>query len=464
VSELAPPLSRSLRFARRQGWLVLLVPILAVATAALIVQRQESVYRASMGVIVAQAGGNFQVQLANQQTMKNILESDVIAEEVVQELELPISSSQLRRKLRVEVKPDSSVLVVSYDSSDGQQAVAILEEVASAFQALIREQLGITDNFRDAGPLQIVADVIDPPHLNSQRILPQPGRVLGFAGILGLALGLILAFARESLDDRIRERREAEEWFGAPVVGTLPRRFRFDPRAQARRERQQQQALELLWANVQLGLGAKGRSLLITSSTERGDTSTVVADLSVALARAGQNVICVETEANQPVHDRLMRATESPNGSPTPPRGLMEVIEGTVPLEDALQEVQLPEASSRGDAHVSGNGRVGRVMLLSASGSLADSAGGANSQRHLSRFMQRLSAKADCVFIDSPAILSTGTTLSLASAVDGVLVVARRGRTRRGPAEAVHETLRARGVQNVGVVLLDTPSFSAALL
>src|SRR5919108_982887 len=247
MPDQTPPLRQLLRFARRQGWLILLVPLLTVAAAALIVQGQKSVYRASMGIIVAQAAGNFQTQVANQQTMKNILESDIIAQQVVDELNLPLSPSDLRRKLRVQVKPDSSVLVVSYDSSNGEQAVTILTEVASAFQSLIRQQLGISGNFRDTGPLGIIADVIDPPHLDSQRIQPQPTRVLGFAGVLGLAVGPILAFARERLDDRIRERREAEEWFGAPVVGTLPRRFRFDPIARARRPRQEQQALELMW-------------------------------------------------------------------------------------------------------------------------------------------------------------------------------------------------------------------------
>jgi capsular polysaccharide biosynthesis protein/MinD-like ATPase involved in chromosome partitioning or flagellar assembly len=454
-----------LRFARRQGWLILLVPLLTVAAAALIVQGQKSVYRASMGIIVAQAGGNFQTQVANQQTMKNILESDIIAQQVVDELNLPLSPSDLRRKLRVQVKPDSSVLVVSYDSSNGEQAVMILTEVASAFQSLIRQQLGISGNFRDTGPLGIIADVIDPPHLDSQRIQPQPTRVLGFAGVLGLAVGLILAFARESLDDRIRERREAEEWFGAPVVGTLPRRFPFDRIDQARRRRQEQQALELMWANVQLGMGARAQSLLVTSSIERGGTSTIVADLAVALARAGRRVICVETEADQLAH-RLMQIPESGNGSPLPPCGLREVLEGSVSIEDALKEVEPAshplDLVNEWAAHASRNGFEGRVMLLPASGSPSDPAVAATAPERLSELVKKLSEQADCVLIDSPAILSTGTTISLAPVVDGVLVVARRGRTRRGQAQAVHQALRVLGVKKIGVVLLDMPTHTAA--
>lgn len=455
MSELAPPLRQSLRFIKHQGWLVLLVPLIAVLAAALIVQQQQAVYRASMGIIVAQAGGNFQVQAANQQTMKNILESDVIAGRVVDSLELSIPSSELRRNLHVEVRPDSSVLVVTYDSSDGQEAVRILSEVGAEFQALVLEQLGISDSFRDTGPLQIVASVIDPPHLATDPISPQKGRILGFAGILGLALGLILAFARESLDDRIRERSEAEELFGAPVVGTLPHGFH-SSRSRSRHRQRDHDALELLRANVQLHIGGTGHSFLVTSSGERGRTSIVVADLGAALARAGRKVICVDTERDEPVRHRLLETEESSNGSGRSPHSLMEVVEGTVPIEEALEEVEL--AQPQGDPNGRRNGFVGRVLHISAAMSTADDSEPAPIPERLSELVKDLATRADWVLIDSPAILSTGTTLSLAPAVDGVLIVAQRGRTRRGHAVDVRAALKALGVRNVGVVLLDTPS------
>jgi Mrp family chromosome partitioning ATPase len=76
--------------------------------------------------------------------------------------------------------------------------------------------------------------------------------------------------------------------------------------------------------------------------------------------------------------------------------------------------------------------------------------------------VSRLSTTADWVLIDSPALLSTGMTLSLAPAVDGVLVVAQHGRTRRGQAESVRAALASLGVEKVGVVLLNTPARQTA--
>jgi len=281
--------------------LILLVPVLALAIAYVIVSRQHSVYRASMGIIVAQAGGAFQPQLGNQpltQTMTNVLESEVIAQRVVEGLHLPITSSDLLKKLRVQAKPGSSVLDVSYDSESKEEGLKVLTEVGKSFKALIREKLGVSGNLKRPGPFLIVADVFNPPHLEPDRVSPHPRRVYGFAVGLGLALGLILAFARESLDDRIRGRLDAERWFGAPVIGALPRGF---PKARRRhRRRQAADALQLLRANLQLRPGGMGPALLVTSAIDHEGKTTVVANLGMALALAGQDVICVDSDFRRP--------------------------------------------------------------------------------------------------------------------------------------------------------------------
>jgi uncharacterized protein involved in exopolysaccharide biosynthesis len=211
LAEQSPPtLRRYLDFARRQAWLILLVTLVAIAAAAFTVQRQASVYRASMGILVADAEAR--PPLGNQaiaQTMKSLLKSDILARRVVNKLDLPMSSSRLASKLQVQIQPNSSVLHVSYDSTQKEQALSVVTEAAAEFENLAREN-GVSTSLNRPGPLSIVASQFDPPHLEPNRVSPQPARVLGFAGVLGLALGLVLAFARESLDDRIRSRREAE--------------------------------------------------------------------------------------------------------------------------------------------------------------------------------------------------------------------------------------------------------------
>jgi capsular polysaccharide biosynthesis protein/MinD-like ATPase involved in chromosome partitioning or flagellar assembly len=429
-----------------------LVPALALAAAAFLVGREKSVYRASMGVLVAQAGGSFQPQLGNlalTQTMKNILESQVIAQQVVRQLNLDATPSQLLKKIHVEVQPDSSVLDVSYDSTDKREAVAVLRRLGTAFSALIRHQLGVSGSFKPTGPLRIVASVFNPPHLEPGRVSPKPTKVMAFAGVLGLALGIILAFARESLDDRLRGRREAEEWLGAPVIGRLPKGFRARPRTDGRPQARSsaEDALELLSANVQVRSRALGTVLLVTSARDDDDAAAVVANLGVALARAGQDVVCVETDARRPNLRQLLQGAEDDNASS---EGLIAVLEGKVAAAEASRPVSL-RASSNGQAPP--QGLEGRLMVLPIGSNLHN--GGGRPATRFVELVEELSATANYVLFDSPPLLSGGEMVALASAVDGVIVVAREGALTREGAEAARAALDALGVERVAVVLTE---------
>ena len=165
MSESSPSLQHYVDFFRRQAWLVLTDSAIAILSAVLIISRQDSVYRASMGIIVAQGGGESSPQIGNRaltQTMTNILESDVIAQRVVDDLNLPTTSGELLKDLHVSVKPDSSIMTVTYDSVSKQVALAVLSATGKEYFKLIREKLGVSAGLGRPGPLLIIADIYDP--------------------------------------------------------------------------------------------------------------------------------------------------------------------------------------------------------------------------------------------------------------------------------------------------------------
>lgn len=464
MSESSPSLQHYVDFIRRQGWLVLLIPTLAVLSAALVVSRQDSVYRASMGIIVAQGGGESQPQIGNRaltQTMTNILESDVIAQRVVDDLKLPTTSGELLKDLHVSVKPDSSIMTVTYDSTNKELALAVLSVAGREYFKLIREKLGVSGGLRRPGPLLIIADIYDPPHLESKRVSPRPAKTIGFAGALGLALGLIFGFVRESLDDRVRSRRDAEEWFGAPVIGALPKGMRGKPPTIAgdgRGRSKVADALDILRANLQFAASARaGPSLVVTSALEYEGKTEVVASLGMTLAAAGKDVIVVEADVRRPGLRRLLDTS-------VPTSGLEDVLEGRTPLSDALQEVQLLRSrgknNGRGDAAAQAwsdqvEGLAGRLRLLPAVGSPIDRAATLTAER-IARLVNELKGMASYVILDSPPLLFAGEAVPLAMSVDNVVVVARQGFTTRRGAEEVRNMLEGLGAKRVSVVLIDT--------
>jgi polysaccharide biosynthesis transport protein len=453
------------RFLKRNLWLIALVVASALAATAFVTFRQDSVYRATMKVVVAQSGGTSQPDIGSQklsQTMTNLLESDVVATEVIRRLDLDTTPQKLLKDLKVSFKPDSSVLDVTFDSTDKQGSVVVLREFSRAFQHLVDTKLGVRSGrgaLGDQGTLPvIVATVFDPPHLEPDRVSPKPARTLAFAGAIGLAAGLILAFARESLRAGIRDRGEAEKAFGAPVLGMLPKGSvgKPPPEVDGRPNRELVDAMRVLSANLQYSEAAtRGPTVLVTSAQTSEGKTTVAANLAVELAMSGNSVICVDADTRRPRLHNLLRLNDSQHG-------LTEVIAGDVELDEALQPVTLVVPSQNGRLFQRGPGDAapaedtGRLQALRAGSAPAGSS--TFTRDAVTKLLEDLSSRADFVIVDSPPILSLADAFPLVLQADSVLVVARLDRTTRERAGAVRTTLDGLGARSVAVVLTDAPA------
>jgi capsular polysaccharide biosynthesis protein/Mrp family chromosome partitioning ATPase len=457
------------RFLRRHLWLLVLVTAAALGATALVTFRQDSVYRATMKVVVAQTGGTSQPDIGSQklsQTMSNLLESDVVASSVIRRLSLDTTPHALLKKLKVSFKPDSSVLDITFDSTDKEGAVVILREFSRSFQRLVDVRLGVQSRqgaLSDPGALPvIVATVFDPPHLKPGRVSPTPVRTLAFAGALGLAAALMLAFARESLDAGIRDREDAEKWFGAPVLGTLPKGSvgQPPPEVGGRENPDLVEAMRVLSANLQFSaIGVHGPTILVTSAQNAEGKTTVAADLSVELAMSGKNVICVDADTRRPRLHVNLRLDE--NG-----RGLTDLVRGSTDLDGALEVVDLVVPTQAGRQLFRRNRQeaggtqeiAGQLRVLRAGSTSAGGTAGIFTRESIRELIDSLRSRADYVIIDSPPLLALADAFPLALQADSVLVVARLDRTTKQRAGAVRTTLQGLGVSNVAVVVTDAPT------
>lgn len=480
------PLRHYVTILRRQVWLVLLPAAMSVLAAWFATSQQDPVYRASSKIVVGQSGTTFQAQLGSDvdrftATMTNLLKSNIVAQTVISDLGLATTPEKLLRSTRVVVRPNSSVLEVSYDSNDRGQLVPVLDRIGAVFTDLVRARLGgdaanpTTTPSDEVGQdvLPVSATIFDPAHIEPGQVSPHPTRNVAIATALGLALGLIFAFARESLDNRVRSRRDAEEWFKAPVIGTLPRAARGRPPVELLsssdlRSREVIDALHIIRANLQLGTAmSEGGVILVTSALPEEGKSTLVSSLGVVLAAVGNDVVCVEADLRRP---KLMDYL----GVEPYESGLVEVIEGIVDVDDALRPIEIGRAASpngriRGGSsqrrrHAVSAARLleeneprgaGKLQLLPA-GRARVNATMILTPEHVRELLESLRKPGRFVIFDAPPLLLVADALPLALAADSVIVVARQGRTTRENAEAVRGTLESLGAANVSVVISDS--------
>jgi len=468
-------LNQYLAVLNRQAWLILLVMGVTIAIAAALTLRKSPVYRATMPMGVTQVSapdqpGQFgDTELL--QTMTSLLHSQIVAGRVITGLNMKTTPTRFLRRLHSSFDPSSSVINISFDSGSTRSATTVLAEVGRVFDQRVDELYGQGANPALPGQTSThpIVDVTkyDNPVAASKPISPRPVRTLAFAGVLGLVFGIALAFLREGLDERIRSRSDAEDWLGAPVIATLPRRLRGGRRATVVQARAANPALvasvEVLRANLLYAQPLEvGRSLLVTSPMPAEGKSLVAANLAYALAMSGEDVVCIDADLRRPSLQRYFDLDRDATG-------VSEVFMGRADLEDSLREITLTEAVSRTPvegpqlvAHgqaaspvalESGEGRL-RVLTAGArSGASRDPGSIVNGER-IQDIIDQLRSETDFVIFDGPPLF-VAEAFPLAIKADRVLIVARQGRTTREKARSAQSTLAGLGVTSASVVLTD---------
>jgi capsular exopolysaccharide synthesis family protein len=440
--------------ARRRYRVIVAVTAAAVGTAVALSVTQTPVYKATMKIVVGQGNSLFapSVSYAVQPltaTMGNLVKSNIVATRVIEGAGLRGETPQsLLRRVTVVVDPTTSVIQVDVRDHSKARAVTIAERIGVVFSDLVRERFGSaagppttgTPTPTPSAPLS--ATVFDPAHALTAPVSPKPLRNAVIAFFLGLVLGLIAAFLREHVDNKLRDREAVESAFGLPVIGQVPF-VRMRDGAPPRHVVLSGHAAEpyrALRANLQyLGVKRPLRTILVTSGAPSQGKTTVTANLAVAIASSGASIVAVEGDLRRP---ELAKAL----GCNALGRGLTNVLVGTGPLEEELLEVPIADLPT---------GSVATVSLL-PSGALPPNPSELLSSQQMRDVLDRLTGLYHHVVIDSPPLLLVSDPLELASMVDGVVLVARRDDATTDEAREIRAIAERLDLPLLGVVLTDT--------
>ena len=169
------------------------------------------------------------------------------------------------------------------------------------------------------------------------------------------------------------------------------------------------------------------RSLLVTSAAPSEGKTTTAANLAAAHAQQGKHTLLIDGDLRRPsVHRNF--------GLPSVV-GLSNVLLGEVPWRDAVIPLE-----GLTQLHILPAGPPSRRA--------SDLVG-----RGLTEVLEEAAGEYDLVILDAPPLLGFAEPLQMATAVDGVLVVARAGQTRRKALASVLATLHRLRAKVVGVVL-----------
>ncbi len=268
------------------------------------------------------------------------------------------------------------------------------------------DRLQLDTTVTKTGGVEIVSNAA----VSTDPISPDKTTDLALALTLGVLGGIALAFVRDHLDDRIKSDKDLRGGTDRPILGVVPnvRGWRRSDPPMLVTDREPQSAAGNAYARLAtvLELRHGAMQVLQVAGAHSGDgTTTTVANLGLAFARSGRQVVLVDANLRRP---RMHGFFGMENA-----RGLTTVLRG----EDALAEVLVGVEDEPN-------------LRVLPSGPIPPNPAGMLGGQGFCDLVSHLRFESQLVIVDGPPIALPDGML-LADRVDGVLLVAYLNRTPR---------------------------------
>ena len=139
-----------------------------------------------------------------------ILKSDSLMELVIKNLDLSITTDNLKKMITASGVKNTQIINISVQDKDAERAKNIVNQILIDAPQIIRQ------NFKGAN--------INPVDLAKTGIPVYPSVLLNtlIALFLGAAIVIVWEVLKEYLDDTIKSEEQIKQMFGIPILGLLP--------------------------------------------------------------------------------------------------------------------------------------------------------------------------------------------------------------------------------------------------
>ena len=298
---------------------------------------------------------------------------DAVATRTARALPGDLSSDEVSDKVEVAANGPSDVVSVNATDPDPRFAAVLANTFARQYiafrreadrskireaQQLVQRQLDALTPTEAAGPrgrsireraeqLEILtslqtgnAELVQRASAPDSPSSPDTVRNVALGIVLGLLLGVGLAFLLERLDRRVRDPKEFEDLFERPLLASIPESRALaggGPAQEGHLPLGEQEAFRMLRANLRyFSVDRPVRSVLVTSAAPGDGKSTVSWNLALAAAGTGARVLLIETDLRHP-------SLAASSGTLAPAPGLSTVLAGQVEFAEVVQSVSVPK-------------------------------------------------------------------------------------------------------------------------
>ncbi|HVL80109.1 MAG TPA: polysaccharide biosynthesis tyrosine autokinase [Actinomycetota bacterium] len=421
-----------IRILKRHWWILLLTLVVSLGASIGMTSRMTPVYEARARLFVGQSAiDSASLPFATQLTHTSLalvksyaeaIKTRPIADDVAERLGLTVFPDELLENLSATPVADTQIIRLTYRDPDPRLSERVVNAFATSFVETIEAEASRSGSARG-----VELSVLEPAVLPTAPVSPQPLRNHALATVLGLMLGAGIILLAAQLDRSVKERSDAEDATGSPVLGIVPR---VKPKRGQSEEAAFGPAIEaygLLRSSLQyLSVDGRMKVLLVTSAAKGEGKTTTAMNLARACAAAGKRTVLVGADLRRP---------SGPFARPMSGNNLTAYLTGHTGLKGLVRRSEIAN------------------LYMVAPGPTPIQPAELLAGDRMRDLLASLKRKADLVVIDSPPLLAVSDSAAVASLVDGVLLVARAGKTTKDSLRETVRVLQAVGASVVGVVL-----------
>jgi succinoglycan biosynthesis transport protein ExoP len=296
------------------------------------------------------------------------------------------------------------------------------------------KELNVTE---DVGALNI--SILEAAHPATTPSAPQKTKYMAMALVAGLMLGGGLALLRDWMDQKLHSAEEISTVLGVPVLGVVPSMSRREDVTE--RGRKVYLDSKSSWAEAYRTIrtavffGApkgEAKTILVTSPAPSDGKTTLVSNLAIAMAQAGQKTLILDADFRKPMQHNVFRINHEHIG-------LSSVLAGATNLQEAIHSTE-----------VNGLDVLTRGPEVPNPSEILNSSSFAKLLKHLENTYDR-------IIIDSPPVIPVTDAQIIAAICDITLLVLRAEKSTRKISQQARNGLLSVGAHMLGVVVNDVP-------
>lgn len=318
------------------------------------------------------------------------------------------------------------------DQTYNEEIAQLKSQRESIFKQLLLEKVAKGNSGYTMTQLSPVKD---------ELVIKRQLKFLMAGGAAGLGLVLAFAYFREMRDTTIKSIDEIRNQLHLPMLGEVPQfsetpahvdDSQFDSALwyYYRPASREAEAFRSLRTSLLLKTDRTGNRVLQVTSAEPGDGKTTsVSNLALAIAQTGRKVLIIDADLRRPTVHKLFGINNAV--------GLGDVLAQEIDALTSIRET-----------------RISNLSILTA-GMLPENPSEMLMSRRFAEIVHQLRNEYDYILIDTPPLAVVSDPSVIASIVDGVLLVVRIDKNRRGIIRKVQQIIQTNGIRITGLIAND---------